>query len=378
MTDTPQMAFDYAFDRSVRNYDKAGHLRIDVANVSKSNVCGYYGAEIPHWRELGLDEAKLYQLYRDPAELAAACDTINGKPLIYVHKAMTADDHDKEVVIGCVGTDAHFEEPYLKASLTVWAGDGINLIETEEQRELSPGYYYDADMTPGITDGLQFDGVMRNIHFNHLALVKEGRTGPDVVVGDSKPETFSMKLKPRKSASLQAIILALDGVPAEGIDLTPIELAMDAAEAAESEDEDPDAEDEDPDAEDEEPEIKAMDAKAVQLAVDKAVAKALKAVNPAKTVAKAVETAVVAMDAKYRDIDAAKIAVRPFVGEVTGAVDSADDVYALALDAAGVKHEGVTGKGLACMVAMLGNTALPEPALIALDTASGDPFAEFK
>jgi hypothetical protein len=42
-------------------------------------------------------------------------------------------------------------------------------------------------MTPGVSpQGEKYDGVMRDIVGNHVALVKEGRAGADVVVGDSK------------------------------------------------------------------------------------------------------------------------------------------------------------------------------------------------
>lgn len=373
------MAFDWAADRDI---DRAGHMRVRVSNLSKSNVCPYFGQEIPKWQELGLQPDKVYNLYRDADELARAADSLNGKPLVIVHKAMKAEDHDKEVVVGSVGTDVHYEHPYLKGSLTVWDGDGIELIDSEEQKELSPGYFYDADMTPGIVNGLQYDGIMRNIHFNHLALVKEGRTGPDVVVGDSQPETFSMKLKARSKPSLQAIIMALDGVPAEGVDptiLTAIEAAFDAAEKDEpkAEDEDmPDAEDEDPDAEDEDPEDKpkAMDAKTVKRMIAEA-AEGWKG----KHSQMAIDAAVAKIEAKNQAIIIAKNAVRPYVGELTQAFDSADPVYALALDAAGIEHAGVTGAGLAAMVKMLGNVQQAPVIEAAFDSANdGDPFQELK
>jgi hypothetical protein len=40
-------------------------------------------------------------------------------------------------------------------------------------------------MTPGVWNGQRYDGVMRNIRANHLALVKEGRQGDHIVVADA-------------------------------------------------------------------------------------------------------------------------------------------------------------------------------------------------
>ena len=55
-------------------------------------------------------------------------------------------------------------------------------------KDLSAAYFFDADMTPGEYEGERYDGVMRNLRANHVALVEEGRAGPDVVVGDSNPK----------------------------------------------------------------------------------------------------------------------------------------------------------------------------------------------
>ena len=40
-------------------------------------------------------------------------------------------------------------------------------------------------MTPGVYEGERYDGVMTEITGNHVALVSDGRAGPDVVVADS-------------------------------------------------------------------------------------------------------------------------------------------------------------------------------------------------
>jgi hypothetical protein len=174
-----------AFDKSVRTVDHDGHLRIAVANISKATVNPYYGKEIPGWKELGLEPSRTYQLLRDPAELAKSAATFNGKPLVKKHVPLNADDHPHEKVVGSVGNDVRWEAPYLRASLTVWDNNSIAGIDTGDQRELSSAYYYDADMTPGEFAGMSYDGVMRNIRGNHVALVEAGRAGSDVAVGDA-------------------------------------------------------------------------------------------------------------------------------------------------------------------------------------------------
>lgn len=176
-----------AFDKSVRSYDHFGRLRVEMANISKANVCEYIGSEIPDFEELGLDPKKMYKLFRDPDELKKAAATFNGIPLLDTHIASTAWDHPFGKVVGTTGTDATFNTPYLQNSLFVWTTNAIQGIETDEQRELSPAYGYRADMTPGKFEGETYHGVMRGLIGNHVALVMEGRTGSDVIVGDSKP-----------------------------------------------------------------------------------------------------------------------------------------------------------------------------------------------
>lgn len=174
-----------AMDKSsVRQYDADGHLHVERTPISKAVINPYYGREIPNYRELHLEPDRIYKLYRDPKELARAASTFAGKPLLSTHTPVNADSHPKSVVIGTIGDDVQFEGPYLTAPLTVWDGDAIKLIEADEQRELSCGYKYDPDMTPGEVDGEPYDGVMRNIRGNHVALVEEGRAGPDVLVQD--------------------------------------------------------------------------------------------------------------------------------------------------------------------------------------------------
>jgi len=190
MTDVkkPTATDSYALDRaSVRREDDDGHLHVERTPISKANVCEYYGREIPDGVEkLRLEPDRLYKLWRHPEELEKAASSFAGKPLLHVHTPVSADEHPREKVVGTIGDEVKFDAPYLTAPLHVWDGDAIDRIKSDQQREISCGYRYRAYMTPGRTpEGEAYDGVMRDIAGNHVALVEEGRAGPDVVVGDS-------------------------------------------------------------------------------------------------------------------------------------------------------------------------------------------------
>lgn len=199
-----------AFDRgTVRAYDKDGRLHVEITNISKAAVNPYVGKEIPDWKKLGLDPNKVYQLFRDPVELEKGAPTSNGMPVLLEHVAVTPDDHQPDIVVGATGTDAIYEAPFLRNSLVLWARDGIDAVESEEQKELSCAYHYRADMTPGVFDGQAYDGVMRDIVFNHVALVEEGRAGADVVVGDSMETILMSKKQLSRTAAVTLGALAV-------------------------------------------------------------------------------------------------------------------------------------------------------------------------
>jgi len=225
--------------KSARHKDEDGRLHVAVNNISKAGVNPYLGREIPNHEALGLNPDKIYKLLRDPEELKKAAPTFNSQPLLSRHVPVSADDHQPELVVGSTGSSAVYEHPYLKNGLVVWSKGAIDAIEhdddhEDQQKELSSAYHYEADMTPGTYDetGEKYDGVMRNIRGNHVALVKTGRAGPDVVVGDEAlpnqngevTMSKNRKLTMKASVAAGALMGALRPVLAQDakLNLTPM------------------------------------------------------------------------------------------------------------------------------------------------------------
>lgn len=218
------IAFDYATTRTV---DADGHLHVASSVISSSQVNDYRAEEIPNWEALGLERGRVYALLRDPVELEKGAPTLHGKPLLIIHKPVTAEEHDREVVIGSVH-NPEWDAPNVLAELAAWDGEGIDLINSGEKKDLSAGYRYRADMTSGEFNGVRYDGVMRDISFNHVAIVKVGRV-IGAFVGDEaiQEETVTMKntVLTRKAAVAKGALLAhlrpVLAIDAK-IDLTPI------------------------------------------------------------------------------------------------------------------------------------------------------------
>jgi len=461
-----------AFDRAtVRTYDRDGRLHVEISNISKAAVNPYIGREIPDWKTLGLDPDKIYRLLRDPDELVKAAPTFNNIPVLSRHVPVTADDHKPDLVIGSTGTDAAFEAPYLRNSLVLWARDAIEDIEREVKKELSSAYRYRADMTPGTYEGEPYDGVMRDIFGNHVALVREGRAGSDVVVGDAAipklEEVFEMSkkdlltrkgavamgalmiaLKPKlamdakidlaplfkgvtaknfkekKSAIVEglttltvgklaqdasindvaALLDSLEGVePAEAVDddatvglpvvgQGPSETTMDAGAegvrqfltgklsdedlakvcsmidggAADEADENNGGENPQPPALEEDTEKEVVEKPAMDAAIAKAVADTTAAVTKKIT-------------QSQREIREAERKVRPYIGELAIAYDSAEAVYRAALTALGFgdKIKEVHSSALAAILDMQPlPDRRPKAPIVAMDSAGAKSFAE--
>jgi hypothetical protein len=340
-----------AFDRdpnSVREYDANGYLHVAETNISKANICPYFGYEIPGAERLGLDRDKTYMLLRDPVELERAADTFKGLPLLWRHRPVNADDHPADIVIGAVGDDVRFERPYLKASLHIWPKYATRAIEGNTKKELSCGYQYRPDMTPGMYEGQPYDGIMRDIIGNHVALVETGRAGSDVMVGDQLSEDLTMRKGLRRAAAILKEKLGLDA------NIDTVVRALDEASlepnSAEKEEEEEKKKAEDEGEEEEEEESKSKevedDEEEEKKDDDKRASDRRRGrdedPDDEPISRKAMDAALAAHDAALRDrfraLQAALRAVRPYVGDLAMDQDfaDADTVYRAALKMLGV------------------------------------------
>lgn len=178
---------------SARSTDENGFLHVASSHITKATVNPYYGREIPGWREAGLDPEAVYYGFRDPEELKKSLSTWQGLPLHIEHHVDSAEEPARLTRVGAVGR-ADWNTPYVDAPLTVWDGEAIAAIEDGSFRELSCAYRYDPDFTSGRYEGVEYDFIMRNIRGNHVALVEEGRAGPDVVVADANTVIMDGKI----------------------------------------------------------------------------------------------------------------------------------------------------------------------------------------
>lgn len=386
MKTTERLAFDRA---SVRTFDGNGRLQVKVSNISKANVCPYFGREIPGADKLGLDPEKIYRLWRHPDELKKAVATFNNIPLLSIHTPDFPGDPPHESRVGVTHSNAAFDGTYLTNGLSVWDNSAIAGIETEEQEELSSSYQYVADMTPGTTPtGEVYDGIMRDIIGNHVALVETGRAGSDVLVADSLPPELKHMSK-RKAAAIRATLKPLLAADADlEAEVRKALLALDEADKEDKKDKP--AEDEETEEEKKEREAKEKAAQDEKTEEEKKEREAKeKAANDEDDDKKDDKASKTAMDSairlaadsatkkaaqNFREIREAELAVRPLIGDVV-AMDSAADVYRTALEQSGVDIKGVHPSAFPSLVKMaISQKESSRPAALAQDSASISEF----
>lgn len=171
--------------------DGNGWFEVKANPISKAGVFPYSG------RQLGLtgpDADRIFQVLRPPEELAdpECIESFKLIPWIDEHvmlgpnaqemtdRAMAAE---QKGVSGVTGEEVFFKDGILFANIKAFSST-LDALIAAGKRQLSAGFRCIYDMTAGIWNGQPYDAVQRKIRGNHLALVNEGRMGPDVAVMD--------------------------------------------------------------------------------------------------------------------------------------------------------------------------------------------------
>lgn len=169
-----------------REYDTNGWFEVKDNPLSMVGVFPYSGRSI----DAECDQDKIYMVYRSAEELGSSdcIDSFKLIPWIDNHVMLGSEDagltpSEQKGVQGVIGQDVHFDGNTLKGNIKVFSEAMANLI-ANGKKELSCGYRCRYEYSPGVFDGVQYDYVQRDIRGNHLALVDNGRMGPDVAVLD--------------------------------------------------------------------------------------------------------------------------------------------------------------------------------------------------
>ncbi len=141
------------------------------ALLTRCGIFEYADADSPTGvrRELRLPEE-----VSDPASLV----TLTGRPVTNDHPSGMIDSTcATEYAVGGVAEPARMDDDHVRSRLSVWDGKTIGDME-RGKRDVSLGYVCDVEEKSG-THPIwgDFDAIQRNIRYNHVAVVDQGRAG---------------------------------------------------------------------------------------------------------------------------------------------------------------------------------------------------------
>lgn len=128
----------------------------------------------------------------DPASL----ETLAGLPVTDEHpdEFLTAANTSRHQR-GYTGDKVERIDTKLKSRLTITDNSLIERVVSKDQSEVSCGYHCDVVMEGGVYNGERYDARQKNIRYNHVAVVKRGRAGPEVNIRlDSSAAIMNSKI----------------------------------------------------------------------------------------------------------------------------------------------------------------------------------------
>lgn len=154
--------------------------------MTKIGVFPYLGKQI----SAELEPDKIYQVLRPEEELTRpeTLESLKLIPLINNHTMIGTQPGMQPAenvgVEGTTGANVKVQKPLITNDLRCFTENIKNEISSGK-KDLSMGYRCRYELTPGEYEGQHYDAIQRDIIFNHIALVDEGRMGSDVRVMDS-------------------------------------------------------------------------------------------------------------------------------------------------------------------------------------------------
>jgi hypothetical protein len=162
--------------------------------LSKVGVFPYLGRSVdPEGKRFRPDQTVM--VYRPEEELSdpECIESFKLIPWVDNHTMLGPNDNftpaEQKGVQGVVGEEVFYEDGWLYGNIKAFTNSLAQLIEAGK-RELSMGYRCVYEFASGIWNGIHYDCIQRQIRGNHLALVNQGRMGPDVAVMDSFTFSF--------------------------------------------------------------------------------------------------------------------------------------------------------------------------------------------
>lgn len=164
-------------------------LRIDRARIDsfERNLAGFIQTPA-YLTKVGVlvyrkPDGSVVRELRHPEDVfePSSLKTLECAPLTNDHPVRLVDTKNiKTLAVGYIGDSIEIDGDFVKAK-TVTIFDEKAILAAEAGKvELSCGYECELEEAPGVYEGEPYDLRQRNITYNHVSIVDEGRAGPQV------------------------------------------------------------------------------------------------------------------------------------------------------------------------------------------------------
>ena len=168
-----------------KDVDINGYVTYYNVPMTKVGVFPYLGRTISP----ELEPERVYMVLRPEEELTnpETLDSLKNIPFINEHTMLGKDftPAEDKGIEGTTLENVQVKLPLILNDLKAYTDRVKHLIEAEDKRDLSLGYRCRYELSPGIYNGQPYDAIQRDIRFNHIALVDEGRMGAECRVTDN-------------------------------------------------------------------------------------------------------------------------------------------------------------------------------------------------
>lgn len=191
-------------------------MTADGYMVAKNSTLARTGVQQYRAYELGLDAdgmdpMRVIRLHRPADEVfnPQSMASFESKPITIEHPSEPVTSDNWADLAKGEARDVSRTGEMMTATLIIKSKDAIDAIQSGKN-QLSNGYTFDLDMTPGTSaQGQAYDGVQRNIRGNHIAIVDAARCGSACRIADSQLNEGVTTM----ADALRKVIV--DGIPVE-------------------------------------------------------------------------------------------------------------------------------------------------------------------
>ncbi|ABR46646.1 conserved hypothetical protein [Alkaliphilus metalliredigens QYMF] len=163
----------------------------------------------------------IYEL-KHPDDLIKVVEQLNNLPITDGHPYELISAHNsKELVAGWTHEKAEMQDVTMVNKATVFDAKLIADIVTGLKKECSLGFECRVIDESGVYEGQKYDRRQTDFKFNHLAMVKKGRCGPECSARTDEKESFAVQIRTdeienyKEKEGMKEMKIRLDGVEYE-------------------------------------------------------------------------------------------------------------------------------------------------------------------